>query len=116
MLYYAIKIVISALLITLISEISKRSSLFGSLTASLPLVSILSMIWLYQETKDTAQISSLSTGIFWLVLPSLVFFIILPFFLKKGYNFYISLTVSIFIMLLFYFGMLAILSKFNIKL
>ena len=82
MVYNIIKIVISAILIVLISEIAKRNTLLGSVLASIPLVSVLAMIWLYIDTQNTQQIILLSKGIFWLVLPSLVLFITLPIFLK----------------------------------
>ena len=75
MVYNVIKIVISAVLIVLISEIAKRSTLFGSVIASIPMVSVLAMIWLYIDTQNTQQIIVLSKGIFWLVLPSLVLFL-----------------------------------------
>lgn len=64
MTYYILKIVITTFLIVLISEIAKRSSLMGAILASVPLVSVLAMIWLYIDTKDIAKISTLSSSIF----------------------------------------------------
>ena len=58
--YYAIKLVISALLIVAISELSKRSTFAGALLASVPIVSVLAMIWLYTDTRDVAQVATLS--------------------------------------------------------
>ena len=75
-MYYVIKVLVSAALIVLVSEISKRSTILGAVLASIPLVSFLAILWIYLETKDTARIATLSTEIFWLVLPSLVFFIL----------------------------------------
>lgn len=114
MYYYITKIVISALLIVLISEISKKSSIAGAVLASIPLVSVLAIIWIYVDTKDVEQISTLSVNIFWLVFPSLVFFIALPVFLKYQINFYISLLSSLVIMVLCYFLMLRILRLFPV--
>jgi hypothetical protein len=94
MWYFITKIAVSATLIVAISELAKRSSMMGALLASLPLVSILAMIWLYQESGDTAKIIALSTDIFWLVLPSLVLFISLPILINWGLNFYLSLLIS----------------------
>lgn len=76
MLYYIIKILISALLITFISEISKRSSFWGGVLASVPVVSVIAFIWLYEDTKDIQKIIDLSLNIFWLVIPSLSLFLI----------------------------------------
>ena len=102
MTYYIFKIVISALIIVLVSEISKRSTFLGALLASLPLISILAFIWIYIDTKDTARIAELSTQILWLVIPSLLFFVLLPIFLKLNYSFAISMILSTTCMLIGY--------------
>lgn len=94
MLFYLIKVILSALIIVLVSEISKRSSLMGALLASLPLTSLLAILWIYIETKNTETIRALSLNVFWLVLPSLLFFLALPFFIKVKIPFFISLLLS----------------------
>ena len=71
MFYYILKFTISALLIVAISEVSKRYSLAAGILASLPIISILAMIWLYVDTNSIQKVSKLSTSIFWMVLPSL---------------------------------------------
>lgn len=114
-MYYIIKVAVSAILIVVISEASKKSSFIGSLFASLPLVSILAFIWLYYETGDKEKVAGLSHGIFWLVIPSLSMFITMPYLLKK-YSFYLSLILSVAIMLLCYYCMVFILGKVGIKL
>jgi len=116
MIYYIVKVFISAVIIVLISEISKRSSLTGSILASLPLMSILAFIWIYIDTKDVQKISSLSTGIFWLVIPSLILFIILPVLLKKQVNFWLAMGISTSAMVIFYFLMIFVLRKFGVRL
>jgi len=102
MIYYIIKKLISAVIIVVVSEIAKRSSLLGGLIASLPLTSILALIWLYFDTKNIQKVINLSESIFWLVIPSLILFVILPILLKKGVNFYLSLTISSVVMMAFY--------------
>lgn len=115
MLYYIIKVLLSSVVIVAITEISKRSTLFGSILASVPLVSLLAFIWLYLDTKDVKQIADLSQGVFWLVIPSLSFFVLFPVMLNKNINFWISLLVSLGAMVAGYFIMLFILNKMNIK-
>ena len=115
MTQYIIKVVISAVIIVAVSEVSKRSSFLGGLLASLPLTSFLAMLWLYHDTKDGAKVAALSTSIFWLVLPSLVFFIALPALLKNGMNFYASFSVATVIMLAAYGLMLVTLGKLQMK-
>lgn len=114
MTQYIIKLLISAAIIVAVSEISKRSSSLGGLLASLPLTSFLAMLWLYRDTRDAAKVAALSMSIFWLVLPSLVFFIALPALLKTNLNFYASFAASTAIMLACYGLMLLILKRFGI--
>lgn len=115
MWYYILKVLISSVLIVLISEISKRNSLFAGIIASLPLVSILAIIWLYIDTKDIEKVSELSSSIFWFVIPSLALFISLPIFLKNGFTFYISLIFSSIITIFCYYLMILILDYFGIN-
>lgn len=68
-------------------KIAKKYTSFAAILASLPLTSILAFIWLYRNTKDKQKIIDPSYGIFWMVLPSLLFFIVLPMLLKKGMGF-----------------------------
>ena len=114
MIYYIIKVLLSSITIVAITEISKRSSLFGSIVASLPIVSLLAFVWMYIDTKDTVKIAQLSHGIFWLVIPSLLFFILFPFLLKKNIDFWFSLSISIVVMIISYFLMLFIFKKIGI--
>lgn len=116
MTYYLIKIAVTTILIVGISEIAERSTLAGAVLASIPLISVLAMIWLYIDTKDVARISTLSSSIFWLVLPSLALFVSLPLLLKQELNFYLSLGISIGITVGCYFLMLGILNHYGVKL
>ena len=102
MLYYIIKVITSALLIVLISEISKRSTFIGGLLASIPLISILAFIWLYIDTNESEKIIDLAYSIFWLVLPSLVLFITLPIMLRKNIGFEVAMASSIIFTLIAY--------------
>lgn len=87
MIYFFIKTLITALVVTTISELSRRYSVAAAALASLPLVSILAFIWIYWESKDTVKLITMSQDIFWLVLPSLAFFLIFPLLLKHGLAF-----------------------------
>ena len=115
-MYYVIKLVLSAGLILIISELAKRSSLFGGLVASLPLVSLLAMLWLFVETGNVAEVASLSRRIFWLVLPSLSLFLVLPLLLRNHVGSYPALALSTAIMLGCYGIMLVILGRADIRL
>lgn len=92
--YFLFKVLLSALIIAGVSELAQRISWLGALLASLPLTSILAMIWLYRDTGDKMQIAQLSYDIFYLVIPSLLLFLALPFLLKRGLSFYWALFSS----------------------
>jgi hypothetical protein len=114
--YYLIKIVITTALIIAISEIAKRSSVIGALLASLPIISLIAIIWLYVETKDVDKVSALTTSIFWLVLPSLVLFVALPILLKQGLDFYLSIAISVGLTAIAYYFLFVLLSQYGVKL
>lgn len=114
--YYLIKIAVTTILVVLISEIAKRSSLGGAILASIPVVSVLAVIWLYIDTKDVAKVSALASSVFWLVIPSLALFVTLPVLLKQGMNFYLSMGISILVTIVCYWLMVTFLDQFGIKL
>jgi hypothetical protein len=112
---YVLKVLISAVLIVAVTELSKRGGTFwGGVLASLPLTSVLAFLWLYRDTHDAAKISALSWSIFWLVLPSLTLFVALPLLLKRGIAFPLSLLVSIAIMVAAYLGTASVLRRFGV--
>ncbi len=116
MIYYLVKLLLSAVVIVVVSELSKRSTTLGALLASLPLVSILAMIWLHIETGDNAKIAELAGGIFWLVLPSLALFVILPAMLRAGWSFWASLGIASAVTVLLYVAELWLLPRFGVDL
>jgi hypothetical protein len=115
MLYTLIKLFTSAALIVAISELAKRASWLGGLLASLPIISLLAIVWLYLDTRDVEKISNLSSDIFWLVLPSLTFFIALPLLLRMKLNFWLSLCIALAVMFACYLLMVALLKKIGIQ-
>lgn len=84
--------------------------------ASLPLISLFAIFWLYIDTNDITKVSALATSVFWLVLPSLVFFITLPLLLKHGHNFYVSISISIGVTVCCYWLIITILNHYGFKL
>lgn len=114
--YLVLKTVITALIIVAVSEVSKRSTFAGGLLASLPLVSVLAMIWLYVDTKNASQVADLATSILWLVIPSLTLFIMLPILLRRGVGFPISLVSSLAVMMIAYLVTAAVVRRFGVAL
>ena len=93
-MWYAVKTLLTVGLVIAISELSKMSKPLAALLASLPLVSILAMIWMYVEGESVEALSAFSYDIFYLVLPSLILFLLLPALLHQGIGFYLSLFIS----------------------
>ena len=114
-MYFALKIFISALIIVTVSEVAKRFPWFAAVIASLPMISILAMIWLFHDTGSVEKVSALSHGIFWMVLPSLLFFLVLPLLLKTGLHFGWAMLLASLIMLAGYALYLLILRKMGIS-
>ena len=114
-MYFTIKVVLSALIIAVASEIAKRSTVFGALIASLPLTSLLAIIWLYHETADAERSAQLSSNILWLVLPSLLLFVILPIGIRKGLHFYAALGIATACTIVGYFAMYALINRLGLK-
>jgi len=83
----------------------------GALLASLPLVSILAMIWMYIDTNDTKSVVEFSNSIVWLIIPSMILFIAFPILIKNGLSFYLSLFIAVAITITAYYSVIFILDK-----
>jgi len=115
MTYYIIKLIVTTLLIVLISEISKRSSLAGAILAAIPLVSILAMTWMYVDTNESSKAVEFSKNIVWLIAPSMTLFIAFPILIQKGVGFYPSMMISITLTVLAYYSVIFFLEKAGIR-
>lgn len=115
MTLYLIKLFSSALIIVLVTELTKRTGYLGALIAALPLVSLISIFWIYFETKDIDKIREFSWGVFWFVLPSLAFFLSLPKLLER-FNLFTSMAIGAVLTIFLFWLMVISLQKFGIKL
>jgi hypothetical protein len=116
MLWLAFKALISGIIVAAVSEIAKRYPGFGGLIASLPLVSVLGMLWLWQAKPDAANMAAHAEGTFWFVLPSLPMFLAIPAMLRAGFNFYIALALGCVLTIILYLGMIALAPRLGIRL
>ncbi len=105
MLYLAIKAVLSGVVIAVVSEIAKRSPGAGALIASLPLVSVLGMIWLWRDTRDPVGMAAHSAATFWYVLPSLPMFLLIPALLGRGVPFWLTLASGCLLTIVLYLAL-----------
>ena len=95
MLYLVIKAALSGVIIAAVSEIARRYPGWGGLVASLPLTSLLAMIWLWRDSRDPGRVADLSQSTIWFILPSLPLFIALPLLLRSGVGFWASMALVI---------------------
>jgi hypothetical protein len=94
-LYLLIKAALSGAIVAAVSEIARRYPTWGGLVASLPLTSLLAMLWLWRDTGDTGRVAELSASTIWFIIPSLPLFVALPLLLRSGVGFWASLGLVI---------------------
>ncbi len=111
-----IRAVISAIMIVAIAQVSKRFPGFGGLIASLPLVSVLGMIWLWRDRPDPALLAAHSTATFWYVIPSLPMFLAIPALLRAGWSFWAALGAGCLLTVLLYTATVAIGTRLGLPL
>jgi len=104
--YMIIKAAISGVIVALVSEIARRSPGFGALVASLLLVSILGMIWLWRDTSDPVRLADHAQATFWFVLPSLPMFLLVPSLLRIGVGFWPALGLGCLLTILLYLAVI----------
>lgn len=116
MLYLLVKAMVSGVLIAAISEVARRSPGWGGLLASLPLTSLIALIWLWRDTRDLSRVADLSTSAFWFVLPSLPLFMIIPMMIRSGWGFWPTILIACAMTLGLYAAMFAFSARLGIRL
>ena len=116
MIYLAIKALISGIIVAAASEFARRSPGIGGLIVSLPLVSLLTFIWVWQDTRDSERVAELAQGAFWFFLPSMPMFLTLPAMLRAGIAFWLAFLLAVAGTAVLYLGMFWIAPKVGIRL
>jgi hypothetical protein len=116
MLYLTLKAAISGVLIAIASTLAKRYPGFGALIASLPLVSVLGMMWLWGEKPDAENMAAHSGATFWYVLPSLPMFLLIPALLRHGFGFWFALAAGCGLTIILYAAMTWLGPRFGLHL
>ncbi len=107
---------LSGFIIALIALIGRKAPAVAALVASLPLISILGMIWLWHDTGDRTLLASHVEATFWYVLPSLPMFLVIPWMLRSGYSFWLALGAAVVVTLLLYLVTIGIAARFGVRL
>lgn len=119
----AVKLIVSAAIIYLVNEVvvARSRPFLGSLIASLPLVSLITFVWIWaglraDPERSVEKLAAHSTGVFWFVLPSLPMFLILPVLLRRGMGFWPSLLLCCLVTMVLYAAMALLLKRFGVAL
>lgn len=114
--YLLLKAALSGIIIAIVSEVARRAPGLGALVASLPLISVLGMIWLWHDTQDTARMADHALATFWFVLPSLPMFLAIPLLLNRGMTFWPALAIGCGMTVVLYLAMVWALGRFGVEL
>ena len=115
MVYLLVKALVSGLAVAAASEVARRWPGVGGLIVSLPLVSLLTILWLWRDTGDPERVAQLAQGAFWFILPSLPLFLIVPAMLRAGLGFWLTLGLAIAITIALYAGFYWLAPKVGIR-
>lgn len=115
MQYLIVKYLVTAGVVVLVSELAKRSDKLGALVASLPVVTVLTLIWLYVEQQPMSKIANHAYYTFWYVLPTLPMFLLFPYLLPK-LGFVLTLLVCMVFTMLVFAAFAVFMQRFGIAL
>jgi hypothetical protein len=115
-MWFLLKAALSGLIVATVSTVAKRYPGFGALIASLPLVSVLGMIWLWHDKPDAQNMAAHAQATFWFVLPSLPMFLLIPALLRAGVNFWLALLAGCALTVTLYLAMTWIGPRFGLRL
>ena len=109
------KYFITAGMVVLISELAKRSDRLGGFVAALPLVTLLTLTWLYLENQPTAKIANHALYTFWYVIPTLPMFLVFPWLLQRV-GFWPSMIASMLLVIICFAGFALVVKRFGVEL
>lgn len=116
MIAFVARAALAGLIVAAVATIARRSAAAGALVASLPLVSILGMIFLWNDTHDAQRMASHAQATLWYVLPSLPMFAAIPALLRHGWGFWPALAAGCALTIALYLITLTIAARWGVRL
>ncbi|MEI9926398.1 MAG: DUF3147 family protein [Sphingomonas sp.] len=116
MTQFWVRALLSGVIVAAIATIARRNPAAGALVASLPLLSILGMLWLWHDTRDGEKMARHVEATFWYVLPSLPMFLLIPGLLRHGVGFWLALLAGCALTLVAYLATIGIAARFGVRL
>lgn len=110
-----VRAILSGLIVAAVALVARRNPTFGALIASLPLISVLGMIWLWRDTHDSENLARHAEATFFYVLPSLPMFLMIPVMLRRGMDFWMALGIGCLLTILLYFILVGVAARFGIR-
>jgi hypothetical protein len=111
-----VRALLSGMIVAAVALLARKSPNMGGLLASIPLISTLGMIWLWRDTHDPLRVADYVGSAFWFFLPSMPMFLIIPWMLRSGVNFWIALATGCVVTILLYLAMISLTARFGIRL
>ena len=109
MTWIVTKYLVTAAVVVLVSEAAKRSDKLGGFVAALPLITVLTLIWLYVEKQPQEKIANHAWYTFWYVVPTLPMFLAFPVLLRR-FGFWPTMIASVIITVVS-FGLFAVAAR-----
>lgn len=113
---FLVRAVLSGIIVAAVALIARKSPAAGALIMSLPVLSILAMIWLWRDTGDVERLAGHAEATFFYVLPSLPMFLLMPWMLRNGQNFWVALLAGCAVTFLLYLITIAIAARLGVRL
>ncbi len=113
---FAVRAIVSGVIVAIVAIIARRYPAMGALIASLPLISILAMIWLWRDTGDTELLAGHVQANFFYVIQSLPMSLLIPIKLRQGVKYWASLSAGMALTIVLYIATIPIAARFGIKL
>lgn len=111
-----LRALLSGIIVALVAMIARRNPAAGALIASLPLISLLGMIWLWRDTHDAENMARHAEATFFYVIPSLPMFLAIPWMLRQGISFWAALASGCLLTVLLYLVTIGIAARFGVHL
>ncbi len=116
MIQFWVRAGLSGLIVAAVALLARRNPAMGALVASLPLVSLLAMTWLWHDTGDTARVAAHVEATFWYVLPSLPMFLAIPTALRHGIGYWPAVSAGCGLTTLLYLVAVMVAARFGVRL
>jgi hypothetical protein len=113
---FVARALLSGVIIALIALVARRNAAAGALVASLPLLSILGMVWLWHDTHDPDRMARHVEATFWYVLPSLPMFLLVPWLIRHGIGFPFALVAGCTLTVALYLITIGVAARFGVRL